>query len=243
MVSKKEQLNLKTLFEVEEIIMFYKFGSQKSDIIWLQNGWCENNQLRKQPISPISCVGISCWGGGASLTATCDQIQQKERLLIQKLLPFIEDSLGWPGWWVHLDKCRPKQKFLPHFKHIKLKKGILDYAILSFSNIEQAVSFKRYLLACHSSLTHIVVKVIFINNGIAGIDYFQIAAVLHNMILAAKLWWNFPCCILVELTEARLIPSASMAIRYCCHPQGNLTWLFLKVSTDSVWLDTKHSSF
>lgn len=53
-----------------------------------------------------------------------------------------------------------------------------------FSNTEQSVSFKRHLLACHPSHKHIVVKVICINNGIAGIDYFQIAAVLHNMLLA-----------------------------------------------------------
>lgn len=53
-----------------------------------------------------------------------------------------------------------------------------------FSNTEQSVSFKRHLLACHPSHKHIVVKVICTNNGIAGIDYFQIAAVLHNMLLA-----------------------------------------------------------
>lgn len=67
------------------------------------------------------------------------------------------------------------------------KRGTLDSAILPFPSIEQFVSFKRHLLACHSSLKHIVVKAISINNGIAGIDYFQIAVVLHNMILAAEL--------------------------------------------------------
>lgn len=76
---------------------------------------------------------------------------------------------------------------LPHLQHLKLKKSDIGLCHPFFSKTEQSVSFKRHLLACHSSLKHIVVKVISINNGIAGIDYFQIAAVSHNMLLADKL--------------------------------------------------------
>lgn len=92
---------------------------------------------------------------------------------------------------MNLEERRAKQIFLqhllPHLQHLKLKKGTLDGPILSCSDIERFVSFKRHLLACHFSLKHIVVKVISINNGIEGIDYFQIAVVLHNMVLAAQL--------------------------------------------------------
>lgn len=49
---------------------------------------------------------------------------------------------------------------------------VMPFHVFSFFTMEQFVSFKRHLLASHSSLKYIVVKWVSINNGIAGIDYF-----------------------------------------------------------------------
>lgn len=166
--------------------MLYKFGSHRTDLIWLRNGWCENSSSGKQVIQPISYIGINCWGGETSLTATSEQLQvrretdgPKTSTMPQRLCRvtrMMEESCLLNSW-SRTEGCRTKQVYLQYYsvtasKTKKSKKGVSDHPVLSFSSIEQFVSFKRHLLAFRSSLKYIVVKWVPINNRIAGIDYF-----------------------------------------------------------------------
>lgn len=99
-----------------------------------------------------------------------------------------------------------------------MQEGFLGHLALSFSDMEQSLSFKRHLLVSGSSFKYIVFKRLPINKGIAGIDYFQAAEALWAVTLTF-------CCdravchTPVVPTEARLVPAGA---GYHCHVQG--TW-------------------